>query len=389
MGAAVDLEGRLVRLGERAAPFRLQPRRPAACIELAGRAYTLRPLRWRDKRWLAHVAPLGGALLQEQFLLLCLEGEDDALPEDEIAREMLWALAAWLNAPAGPPGLPTDAGVLGEVTLRLCRAMGLAPASLDDRYAYEVESLYAALDEPELAATPAPASRTPPLARGAPMTRINVIPDPRPAAASDARAAVAPNDAASAPPITPDRADRSEGDAPRPREPDFDQGVPAPVGWPRRARLGHRMRIRSAPPVAVSPPPRCERSDGPESRRDEAAAAPARAGPTPANGAASATLGRHTEEHIRSELRSPEALHAEEPQRPIEQAPAAQHAEPGLGRRLPGFLLDRHGISPWPERPPAAAPGAPSIAPAGPVGGEDFADALAEAAEDLGLSEWN
>jgi hypothetical protein len=136
--------------------------------ELDAGVFVVKPLLWRSKRALARFTRMGDEFVREQVLSVSVEGD---LPLDPEARRELWAVVAWLNA----PGIGFESGALSQVTLDVCRAAGLAPRDLDEREAWEVESLWHASrrdDEPR-----ADQARSASRADDG-LNRILVVPDP-------------------------------------------------------------------------------------------------------------------------------------------------------------------------------------------------------------------
>jgi hypothetical protein len=137
--AQVDAGSACVRLGDESWPFELDCREASALVEIDGRAVRVRPLRWREKLSLARFAHLGTTFVEGQQLRIALEGAP--MPTIEEERAVLSALAAWVAAPSDEP-VPFQTRALAGVTLDVCRAVGLKPADLDARDAYEVEALW-------------------------------------------------------------------------------------------------------------------------------------------------------------------------------------------------------------------------------------------------------
>lgn len=124
--------------------FELDCRQGTASIELDAQRFTLRVLSWRDKRLLARFAHLSESFLEDQFLRLCLI-DIQAPPPSGPEREALIALARWLNAPGGDPGLPLDRHLLASVTLQVCQSIHATPQTFDGLDAADVESLWQAV----------------------------------------------------------------------------------------------------------------------------------------------------------------------------------------------------------------------------------------------------
>src|SRR5262245_27696449 len=158
VSAFVDPANGVITLGNRSWPFDLDLRDETvtATIDVGGRPARLRPLRWREKLALARFAHLGRAFLDRQLVRACLL--DGAAPVDGPDAEAVTALARWVNDPDGEdPALPLDQALLAEVTLRVCRALGVRPADLDTRGVAEVEQLWHVAG----GARPAPAPAAP------------------------------------------------------------------------------------------------------------------------------------------------------------------------------------------------------------------------------------
>jgi hypothetical protein len=178
MSAHVDPAAGLVSLGDRTWPFDLDLATESITVTVeGGRRLRVRPLRWREKLSLARFAHLGAAFVERQLVRACLVDEGGATDGD--AAEAVAALARWVNDPDGAnPALPLEQALLAEVTLGVCRALGLRPDDLDGRTAAEVERLWQA--------TPgqlAPAWAPEPAGRGDDdLTRIVIVPDPQPGA---------------------------------------------------------------------------------------------------------------------------------------------------------------------------------------------------------------
>lgn len=185
MEVSIDISSRAVRLGDRAARFRLDARLPGARVEIEGEEYAVRTLRWREKRWLARFAPLGPQWIEEQFVAACLaEGEPPADPD---SRRMLAALAQWLNDPEGSQDpLPLKPEALAQVTLDLCRMTGLSPEAFDEQAASEVEAMWSAGARAWQSTAQEDSGS---VRRGSSQTqhatRIDVVPDPEDAAAAE------------------------------------------------------------------------------------------------------------------------------------------------------------------------------------------------------------
>jgi hypothetical protein len=124
--------------------FELDSRHGTASVQLGGQRFTLRVQSWREKRILARFAHLGEAFLEDQFLRLCLSA-GEAPPQAGPEREALIALARWLNAPGGTPGLPLDQHLLANVTLQICQAIHTAPQTFDGLDAADVELFWQAV----------------------------------------------------------------------------------------------------------------------------------------------------------------------------------------------------------------------------------------------------
>jgi hypothetical protein len=140
----VDSDGCSVRDGDSEWPFVIDCANGDAHIRVADCDYVLRPLGWRQKRNLARYAHLGEQFLQTQFLRISLDDPQRDLPESTNERDVLSALARWLNAPDGNFGLPLDKQLLASVTLDICRDMQLPPSTFDALDASEVEMLWQA-----------------------------------------------------------------------------------------------------------------------------------------------------------------------------------------------------------------------------------------------------
>jgi hypothetical protein len=137
--AHVDASSACVRLSDESWPFELDCADASTVLELGGRSLRIRPLRWREKLALARFAHLGATRVKEQHVRLALGGAPP--PSAEAERAVVAALAAWVDAPR-EEAVPLETGVLAGVTFDVCRAMGLTPADLDGRDAYEVEALW-------------------------------------------------------------------------------------------------------------------------------------------------------------------------------------------------------------------------------------------------------
>jgi hypothetical protein len=202
VGARVDPAAGLVSLGDQSWPFDLDLESGTATVELGGTRLRLRPLRWREKVTLARFAHLGEEFLERQLVRACLVG--GAAPEPGPAAEAAAALARWVNDPGGAEAtLPLRTDVLSEVTLDVCRALGVRPADLDARTAAEVEELWRVATSP--AAVPRSSPGMPPLDEQ--FNRIVIIPD-TPEATTDQP--VAPPA-----PAPPRGAEEASGPAPR------------------------------------------------------------------------------------------------------------------------------------------------------------------------------
>ena len=127
MDAWVDDRHRVVRSGGEEWLFALDLRAGTAAITVRGVAYRITPLRWIEKRRLARLAHLGESFVTEQFWRLCVAPGDR-----EFAAEPL-ALARWLSSGGlEAQALPLDSLLLARVTAQTCRALGIAPTTLDD-----------------------------------------------------------------------------------------------------------------------------------------------------------------------------------------------------------------------------------------------------------------
>ena len=183
MQAEVDAVREQVRVGERCWRFSLDCRRNTVTAALGGASYCLRPLRWGEKRNLAHFARLGEAFLTRELVKLCLDAEVD-LPRDEDELAALAALAGWITAPNAAAALPLDERLLTSVAVSVATACCWTPDELDGLRAFEVELLWAGgeqratSDRGETAAPRDGAMRLSPA--GAETTRIIIVPDPAP-----------------------------------------------------------------------------------------------------------------------------------------------------------------------------------------------------------------
>ncbi len=171
MAARVDIRQMQVRDGDLTLPFTADAGAGTAVLDPLGQPSKLRTVRWGEKCRLARYADADPAFLEAQFLAICSDGG----PADVARRPALVALALWLQGTAAPP-LPLDPTRLGEVTLGLCRTLAIGPVQLGEMPVPEVEALWLALGQSDLAATTSDAD---PLADG--MTRIVIEPDPGPA----------------------------------------------------------------------------------------------------------------------------------------------------------------------------------------------------------------
>lgn len=129
-------------VGDERWPFKLDYQTGAASIEIEGRSFQVRTLCWQEKIRLARFAHLGSNFLQQQFLHLCVSAPDSQ-PLTERQREILTALAGWLNASNDEAtSVPLKSSLLSIITIEVCRALGIKPADLDSRDATEVEMLW-------------------------------------------------------------------------------------------------------------------------------------------------------------------------------------------------------------------------------------------------------
>jgi hypothetical protein len=161
-----------LRVGGR--PLAFDARTGSVTLELETGRVAVRPLAWWTKRSLSRWARLGEGFMRRQLLSACVDG---ALPEDRGAQAELWAVVAWLNA----PGLGFDSSLLSQVTLEVCRSAALMPADLDQREAWDVESLWQAARRDGSKAKPEPEREVDDGVR-----RIVVVPDPTPRSAAQA-----------------------------------------------------------------------------------------------------------------------------------------------------------------------------------------------------------
>ncbi|HYQ46044.1 MAG TPA: hypothetical protein VER11_28940 [Polyangiaceae bacterium] len=176
MAAQVDMQQRAVRTETRTWPFAVDCRDGSVSVTLDSGSYALSPLAWRQKRHLARFVHLGEAFIADQFLSTSLPA-GTVLPSAPDERAALSALALWVNAPDGKPGLPLDEAVLANVTLEVCRKLQLAPGAFDGVHAGDVELLWQATRRESPDRNQTIAAET---AAGGATTRIVVIPDQQP-----------------------------------------------------------------------------------------------------------------------------------------------------------------------------------------------------------------
>lgn len=181
-------------------PFGLDFTQGVAHIELSGTTFDVRPLTWRQKRLLARYSSLGADFVERQFLQL--SAGDGPVPDGVLDQQVLFTLAAWMNALGDAAGSPLDNTFLTRVELEVCRTLLLRPGDLDQRDALDVEAVWRSLSpDAEARSESVPALAIATLAPGAPrqMTepggafhRIRIIPDPQaPAVPERAEMAVA------------------------------------------------------------------------------------------------------------------------------------------------------------------------------------------------------
>ncbi len=177
MAAYVDPAAGVVRAGEGAWPFELDPASGAAEVQLAGRSWRLRPLSWQEKRTLARFAAAGEPLLERMLLQACLaEGRGAEVPAAD--RAALLALGRWLNEPAEPL-LPLESRLLTQVGIEVARQLGCSPREIESWPAHEVETTWQVVrrgqaDPAELAAK---TERAPAPDPDEGLTRIWIVPD--------------------------------------------------------------------------------------------------------------------------------------------------------------------------------------------------------------------
>ncbi|OEO32853.1 hypothetical protein VW23_009505 [Devosia insulae DS-56] len=354
MAARVDIRQMQVRDGDLTLPFTADAGAGTAVLDPLGQPSKLRTVRWGEKCRLARYADADPAFLEAQFLALCSDGG----PADAVRRPALVALALWLQGTAAPP-LPLDPTGLGEVTLGLCRTLGITPVQLGEMAVPEVEALWLALGQSDTAATTTDAD---PVADG--MTRIVIEPDPRPAT----------DDVAERPPETMPHGDKAV-DRPVPRSA---QGQPQPANGqaPRHTEDAAPIapRTASASPAPAVPPASAPGSDTPLRvvRNAATAASPGRLGNRSAR--------RGPPPRFRIETPSPSAP---APSATIETGPTpvATPAVPVQRRRIAPAASPAgatRSTIPSADGARAPAPAAVSIvATAAPDGGEGAAIALA------------
>ena len=213
----VDAASGMLCVGDERRPVTLDLGAGTAAVALDDGPVTVRALRWHEKIMLARYVALGPRFVEAQFLRAC--AGTDGGP----ARPLLLAVARWLNAPTDGDALPFDVRQLARATLAVCGAMGLRPADLDARPAFEVELLWQIVRGDALPAEIADGDRADDA-----WTRIVVVPDPP-------QRASAPGVAAS--------------DAPDARDAGVD---PAPL--PRGISMRARVPVRHTPEAAAVVP---------------------------------------------------------------------------------------------------------------------------------------
>jgi len=227
MAGRVDARALMVRDGATGIPFTVDCGTGTAILDPGGEAHPLRVLSWNEKCNLARFADAGAAFIEAQFVAICCGG---ALIEGPHRRAAATALALWLH---GSSALPLDPALLGEVTIRLCVALGIDPTTLSALPAPEVEALWQAI-RAEGTDTGAADAQGPLALDG--VTRILIEPDP-PAEAERPPQAMPPTNSERAAPISaeagsPERAGAAaEAEAARPRpESKPVRGAPHPPG---------------------------------------------------------------------------------------------------------------------------------------------------------------
>jgi hypothetical protein len=150
VAALINERSAEVSVGAQTWKFALDAGRGTVFVELEGSRYTLRAQSWRQKRMLARFAHLDDRFLEEQLLRSSLSAGESP-PEDGPGRDALLALARWINAPGGRPGLPLDQQLLARVWLHVSRVIQSAPQAFDTLDAADVEMLWRAAraDAPE------------------------------------------------------------------------------------------------------------------------------------------------------------------------------------------------------------------------------------------------
>jgi hypothetical protein len=150
VAALINERNAEVSVGAQTWKFALDAGRGTVFVELEGSRYTLRAQSWQQKRMLARFAHLDDRFLEEQLLRSSLSAGESP-PEDGPGRDALLALARWINAPGGRPGLPLDQQLLARVWLHVSRAIQSAPQAFDTLDAADVEMLWRAAraDAPE------------------------------------------------------------------------------------------------------------------------------------------------------------------------------------------------------------------------------------------------
>jgi hypothetical protein len=144
--ASVVASSLVVRFEESSWPFQLNLREGTASIAVDGRVYEVRPLTWREKTRLARFAHLGQEFIQARFLEACLGGPDN-YPATGSSQAVLEALAMWINLPSEDVyGLPLEQNTLANVTIELCRSLGVGPMAIGELSAPEAEMLWQNLD---------------------------------------------------------------------------------------------------------------------------------------------------------------------------------------------------------------------------------------------------
>jgi hypothetical protein len=141
----VDARRQAVWRGEECWSFDVDCRDAIARIDIGEERFEVRALSWREKRNLARFAHLGEEFLERQFSRLCCRGASSS--DAGAGRDVLLALAMWVNDPGPESMLPLNTEILSRVLVDLCRSTGLGPGAFDDRPAHEVEALWRTIQD--------------------------------------------------------------------------------------------------------------------------------------------------------------------------------------------------------------------------------------------------